>query len=491
VRLFLVGVMGCALATVAGAGAATRFGLLFGGVLVGAALFGVALVVYVRDPILALIGLWLFEVFNAPLSAMVGYYSATGEAVRQGDEVLVVMFVCLTIWRTLRSSVPLPPLRIVVPAVAVGLFGIVGAITHGVPLSVAALGGWLGLKLWIMILMTFLLPWKENDLTRVYRVFVWVGLIVAFIGLADYLTHGAVSRTLHTSNTSVHAGGYRSEAVHSILPGPGEYSLFMSLLFAIAFAKFTNGYGKSDLITAVVFAGSVMLSLRLKGFLSLAAVIAIVGIVQGASSSRRALIALVVGAILIAVAYRAEGNVIERQFSTYASSESSARSRLYKAGEQIATANFPFGVGFGRFASYPSRLNYSPVYYQYRLNRVYGLSPSYRNFIDDTSWPSVIGETGYGGFVAYCAGLVALILAMIRCIRRVPIRSRWIPLGALCTVAVIVVDSLGDATLFAWLATTMLAMVVGPTLVGIQSPPRTSADDRGRVDESKLASQHA
>lgn len=463
--LGVVGLTGCALAVMLGALGATRYGLLVAGAILGLAFAGVAIATYVKDPVLALIGLWLFEVFNAPLSAAVGYSSHIGELIRQGDEVLVLLFVALTIWRTLRTNVSLAPLLLAVLACGVALCGLLGAVVHGVPLTVTAVGTLLGLKLWIIVAVTLVLPWRATDVTRVYSAVTRVGVLVAVVGLADYLTHGAVSRALHTTIYNFRASTYRSSAVQSIFPSPGEYSLFMSLLFGLTFARFASKSRRSDLALALLFAGSAVLSLRLKGVLSLATVIVIVGIVQGMGNRRRAIAVLAVGVVVLGGAFSIEGSVIAKQISTYTSSETTARARLYAVGEQIASDDFPLGVGFGRFASYPSRIYYSPVYYQYRLSRVYGLSPTYPHFIDDTSWPSVIGETGYGGFAFYVVGLAVLICAICRRLRRTTAEMRWLPLAALCAIAVLLVDSLGDSSLFSWPDTTNVALVLGPALI--------------------------
>lgn len=484
--LIMIGVAGCMLALAVGGLAATHYGVLVGSVIVGLAFFAVAIAAYVRDPILALIGLWLFEVFNAPVSSMFGYFSTTGEAIRQGNEVLVLLFVFLTVWRALRTSVRMPPSQFLFPGIGVALFGFLGAIIHSVPLKVSLVGALLGLKLWIILAVSLLLPWKPRDLARIYSTLVAVGLVVAAVGFGDYLTHGAVSRALHTSNSTVLEGSYRSEAVHSIFPTPGEYSLFMSLLFALTFARFTQRYSKVDLMLALLFAGSVILSLRLKGFLSLAAVVSIIGVAQGAVNYRRAMIASLVGALLVVGAYSVEKNVVAKQFSTYASSETTARGRLYSAGGQIAASNFPLGVGFGRFASYASRLYYSPVYYEYKLSRVFGLSSAYPKFIDDTSWPSVIGEAGYGGFVIYAGGLIMLIVAAIRRLRAATAETKWLPLAALCAIAVLLVDSLGSASLFSWVATTTLAMILAPMLIVTRLGP--VGVDGEKTDETGLRS---
>jgi hypothetical protein len=451
-------------AALVGASAATGHGALVGAALVGLLFVAIAIATYVESPIAAFLGLWVLIVFTSPLSAVVGYGSGAGEMVRQADELLVFGFVALSIWKTLASEAPWPRLRFIVPAAGVLAFGLASAIAAGVPPSITVVGAVLGLKLWVMVILTSMLPWRIADGDRVYTVLMAVGALVAVFGILDWATHGAVSRTFHTGNYNVAAGAYRAEAVHSIFPTPGEYSLFMSMLFAVAFARFTGQTRRRDLLLAGLFALSIVLSLRLKGFLSVAVVIAIVGVVQGATSGRRAIIALLLGSLVIAGAFVIEKGVIEKQVDTYTSTESSARSRLYRTGEDIAASNFPIGVGFGRFASYPSRTNYSPVYYQYRLNDVFGLGPDYPAFIDDTSWPSVLGETGWGGFAFYVGGLLALIGTVIARLRRFTGADRWLPLAALCAIAAVLVDSLGDPTLFSWLGAATLALILGPVL---------------------------
>ncbi len=488
----LVGIAlaGCLLALAAGALAATDHGVLIAGGMVGLAFCGLAIVLYIHDPVLALIGLWFFEVFNGSLSAAVGYHTSAGAAVRQADEVLVVLLLGLTIWHGARTNARLPPVRFVLPGVAIALLGTLSAILHQVPFTVTAVGAWLGLKFWLMVGITLMLPWKANDINRVYRVFTVLGLFIAVLGLADYLTHSAVSRTLHTSVEEPFSKGFRAEAVHSILPHPGEYSLLMSMLFAVTFSRFTSKHSRSDLIYALLFAGSAMLSLRLKGVLSLAAVALIVALVQGASSNHGGVTALLVGGLLIVGVYSIEGNVIARQISMYTSSETSARGQLYSVGERIASDNFPFGAGFGRFASYPSRIYYSPLYYKYELSSIYGLSQKFPNYIDDTSWPSVIGETGYVGFIIFLGGIIFIVLALIRRLRTATATNKWVPLSGLCAMAVLLIDSLGDPTLFDWLAITGFAMILGPALAAARSTSEGHAVRHPVSTTQKMADRH-
>jgi hypothetical protein len=468
-------VTGGALSLLAGAVAASSHGTTLAAGLIGIFLFAGAVVLFRRDPVLALLGLWVFEVFNAPLSASVGYFSAAGEAIRQGNEVLVLLFVVLVVWHLLRTSTKPPPAVLVLPALGYAVFGLASGLLHDVPTKVLLLGAWLGLKLWIVLAATLVLPWGRRDLERIYRLLTGIGLIVGGLGLVDYFTHGAVSRSLHTSIDYVEAGGYRSQAAQSILASPGEYSLFMSLLFGLSVARLSTSVNRRDLILSLLFAASVILSLRLKGVLSLGAVVLIVVAVQGARSGRSAAIGLAVGVALFGGVFVVERNVITKQVATYASTQTSARARLYGTSERIAAREFPFGAGFGRFATYPSRIYYSPVYAQYDLNAVWGLSKEYPKFIDDTSWPGVIGEAGYGGLAMYGLGLLALVVLLLGAVRRQPPERRWMALAALCAVGVFLVDSLGDPTLFNWLAVTTFAMLVAPgLLVAGRSPDPAS-----------------
>ena len=207
-----------------------------------------------------------------------------------------------------------------------------------------------------------------------------------------------------------------------------------------------------------------LLTLRLKGFLSIAVVVMIIILAQRWVYGRSPVAVAVAGVLFVGGAYALESKVVANQVSLYTSSESTARAQLYLTGTKIGADDFPLGTGFGRFASYQSRLNYSPVYDQYGLSSVYGLSRRDPQFIDDTAWPSVLGETGYAGLAIYLTGLLLLAAALIRRIKSVPVAIRWLPLAALCTLAVLMTDSLGDPTLFDWVPAISFALILGPAM---------------------------
>lgn len=96
-----------------------------------------------------------------------------------------------------------------------------------------------------------------------------------------------------------------------------------------------------------------------------------------------------------------------------------ARVALYQASLLVARDHFPLGTGLGRFGSWMSRTNYSDVYYQYGLDKVYGLSPRFPTFITDTFWPQVLGELGLVGLIGYGTFLMAVAVSLVKLYQRV------------------------------------------------------------------------
>lgn len=95
----------------------------------------------------------------------------------------------------------------------------------------------------------------------------------------------------------------------------------------------------------------------------------------------------------------------------------SARSVLTTTSFQILKDYFPIGTGFGTYASAAAMEYYSPVYYEYGLNQIWGLSESYSAFGSDTFWPIIIGQTGLIGTVCFIAVLLFLF-ARLQKVRR-------------------------------------------------------------------------
>ena len=75
---------------------------------------------------------------------------------------------------------------------------------------------------------------------------------------------------------------------------------------------------------------------------------------------------------------------------------------------RVASDHFPLGSGFATYASHFSGVVYSPLYFQYGLSGIYGLTANHPVFISDSFWPMIIAQGGYFGLVFYLLLLWAL-----------------------------------------------------------------------------------
>ncbi len=433
-----------------------------------------------RDPVMVLAALWAFQIVRTPLAAATQSVPLAGPLVDQLTDICLLVILATLAWDVLRAASPRRDLRWFAPAFGLAACGLAGSLIQYAPLEPTAVGLWLGTKLWLLVGVSVAVAWRADDADRVVRVIVPFGAVAAGLGLLDAASGGAVADTLNSNLRVTPFGSYRSDAAQSLYAHPNEFSLAMSLLVAIWLARIaTKAQVRArDLALLVVFVAAAIVSLRLKAALSITAVFAIVAAVRLAGGRRHALTVLASGAVSVMLMLAFMGDIIERQLQTYAAgSTSSARSQLYAAGGQIAGDRFPFGVGFGRFGSAPSREQYSEVYDEYGLSRTLGLSRQFPRFITDTSWPSVMGETGIAGLLVFVAGFVALLATGVATLRRARGPDEFAPLALIGVVVVVVVDSTGNPTLFSWNAITPLALIAGAVLA--QRRAYSAADSAG------------
>lgn len=74
-----------------------------------------------------------------------------------------------------------------------------------------------------------------------------------------------------------------------------------------------------------------------------------------------------------------------------------ARPLTYETGMEIMFKDYiPFGSGLGSFGTAAAAKEYSPLYYDYQLNNVWGLTPENQMFLADAFYPT-LAEFGIGG----------------------------------------------------------------------------------------------
>jgi len=85
-----------------------------------------------------------------------------------------------------------------------------------------------------------------------------------------------------------------------------------------------------------------------------------------------------------------------------------ARPVLYMTSVEILQDYFPFGSGFGSFATHASQVVYSPIYEAYEISSVWGLSEDFSVFVADTHFPS-LAQFGIMGVILFVLFWRALI----------------------------------------------------------------------------------
>jgi hypothetical protein len=420
-----------------------------------------------RDPVMTLLALWAFQVVRTPLAAATSSLPAAGPLIDQLTDVCVLVILATLAWEQAGRDAPRRDLRYFWPAIGLACCGLAGSVLQGGALHPTLAGLWLGTKLWLLVGVTATVAWRPADLERVLRVLVGLGGVAAALGILDAVTGGGVANMLHSNlHVTVYAHSYRAGAAQSVYAHPNEYSLAMSLLVAVCLARIaTKGRVRpQDVAVLCLFIAAAVVSLRVKAVLSVAAVFAVVAAAQLLRRKRHALTVLGAGAICGVLIATFMGNVVERQLTSYFGSTTTARAELYRGAARIVDDHLPFGVGFGRFGSAPSRDMYSTVYDDYGLSDVWGLSRAFPNFITDTSWPAVAGETGLAGLLVFVAGLLALMSTGVATLRAARGPDAFAPLALIAVLVVVMVDSTGNSTLFTWNTSTMLALVAGPAL---------------------------
>jgi hypothetical protein len=115
---------------------------------------------------------------------------------------------------------------------------------------------------------------------------------------------------------------------------------------------------------------------------------------------RNILILVCMFAVVILVAWQKISFYFYQAVTEEVDKDMIARYVLYATAPDILLDYFPFGSGFASYATYASGAYYSPVYTDYGIDMVWGLSKSYYSFVADTYYPSLV-QFGAVGIILY------------------------------------------------------------------------------------------
>ena len=421
----------------------------------------------------------IFAAFMLVIETLVPY---AGTDLRYADEVFVAIASFITVVSRrhviVAGLVPVRDGAVVVLVVA----AVASSLTSGVALVV-----WLpGVPLLIKGLAVFYIVRFHHVTGPDVRWILRMWLVLASVLLVGGLVEFAAAVAGGASDHEATRGGI--PVVSSVFYHPQLFGWLAATAALFLIAHYVVFRRWWMLALALLFSIGVILSGRRRSILGVAGGVAAGVIVQlaGRGRSERAKVWLgpILGVAVIAIAFMPvltglyaltwSGYVDPvtggRSTPSYAADGSAnqtpARIALYQGSLEIARDHFPLGVGLGRYGSWISRIHYSDVYRQYGLDRVYGLSPANPQFITDTFWPQILGETGVVGLAAYAAflGWVGFRLILLAQRPALPPPARALVLATGMVFAQTLVESVASVILVSPSQAYLVMLAIGGTL---------------------------
>ncbi|MEZ0491230.1 hypothetical protein AB2L28_03155 [Kineococcus sp. TBRC 1896] len=439
-------------------------GLLWFGPLAPVAVVGAAVLVVltVRVP-QALVGLTLIVVvFSTPLQAIAGGSASVA------DDGLVLF-----------CAIALPARRLVVrgglrwlPGSAWWLaflaFGLISAVAQDVPNGLALKGAFAAVKGVLFAFAVAQVDWPPGLVRRALLLTLPITAITVFSGAVNLIAPAAWSHIVAGVST---VGPFGLPALVGPFGRPAAFSRFCGVL-AVGALAYMLLVRRRPVVMAVFVSCTALafLTLQVKSLLGLLLTTALLCL-PFLTRRRALLVAMLVPAVLLPAA-PVVWELASTDFTAYVVQDS-ARSELTVGGLAVAAATFPLGAGFGRYASSTAADAYSPWYYWLHFDSRYGLAPGPDSgqFLNDSQWPALYGETGWFGAACFVLGLVCLVVALLRGwhSETEPL-WRWLRLAGLGWLALLLAES-AAAPVFVSAPSYPFVFLAAALLTGAQRAP--------------------
>jgi hypothetical protein len=383
---------------------------------------------YVWRPAEALFAMATFMMFSETTAWYIG------APIKRLDEVSLLLLAPVAAWRALpdwRSWLWWPR---DLPIALAMLAGLISSLAAHVPVEVWVPAGLLLAKAIVFFYIVMLSRVSATEARAGLWVVIAAGVVVAALGVVELVNTNGFQEFLHLN----HYVRLRSEniVVKSVFVHPALFGYFTTFVALLLLARYLVTRQLRWLFVALFVATGPFLSARRRAILALtagalAALVASPRLFRSWSSLWRTWLPAAAGGVLLFAMFLSlltglysltwerygiglpgleptpsPGEVIVEPVGE--GENQRARFALYKGSFEIAIDNLPLGGGLGRFGSWMSRQEYSPLYYKYKLSSVRGLKPPDPTAATDTFWPQILGETGVIGLLGYAAFLAAL-----------------------------------------------------------------------------------
>ena len=303
--------------------------------------------------------------------------------------------------------------------------GVGSSLVNGVPGSVWPLGLFLLLKVFAFLYIVLWHDFDAADVRQLYPLVLGIGVVVLSLTVVEVVDPVGFRRALNLSSIAVPREGLPS--VKSLFNFPVLFAWFTAFVGLYLFAAYVVLRRWWLLVGAALFSVGTVLAGRRRAIAGVGAAL-LAGVARYGRSARSlrttftawwpvAASALVIALVFLPSLVGLAGMTIDPSSATPGAGTPDARVALYKTSVLIARDDFPFGAGLGRYGSGTSRNPYSPVYAEYGLDQIDGLSPQRSSFVTDTFWPRILGETGVIGLGALILFTLVLTVELWRAAR--------------------------------------------------------------------------
>ena len=434
--------------------------------------------VYRSHPTELVLIAWTVTIFSHAIASEFGRTSSLGGLVKQVDEPFTILLLAVTILERRR---PAARWLVIVPALGFLCAGLASNILQATPPLAAIVGGWSGIKIWVLLYITTSLPWRKRDFELLSR---WITVVV--VAVLSIAVVELVAPALHQSLIPVQSAyseiRFGRKGLQAVFTHPDHFGSFAGLFGTWFLARFVSTGNRRHLALGLASIVIGLFALVFKMILGIAAALSVLCLSATRLFVRRLGVAVLALVCFLAVSGGMLANLTTQQLDRYLFSDNvTVRQQLYDTGRSITVDQFPFGVGLGQFGSGASTTFDSPVYEEYGLTRD-GLTQESPGVRHDTTWPTVMGETGVVGLIFFFGGLVYLGFRLFQYSRAPDRRRNEMALAALAALTYVMVESVARPSFFNSISALSLAIIVGgPLEVGtrrraLRSPLNRSID---------------
>jgi hypothetical protein len=329
------------------------------------------------------------------------------DVVRNLDEALVAICV---VTLPLRRLIDRKPLRAFPGQWWFAVFvaaGLLSGVLVGVEPSTLLLGAFVSCKGLMFAWAVAQVDWEERNL-RAAAVAGAVVIVLCLLAAATNMVMPAAWAGVMSNDGKVE---YRV-GLPSLL-GPFTHPLDLGQVMTLAFVAVLTWRSavRRSALTFCLLLGAGLATLLTFRRSAITSLVAAALWVKAKTRSVGVLVAAAAAPVALVVLFQPLVALVEYTYNDYiVRGDTEARTVLAVGSVEVAAANFPGGAGFGRFGSAVAAARYSPEYIARGYQHIWGMGPEpgEGNFLTDTEWPAILGETGFFGAAAFLLGLVTI-----------------------------------------------------------------------------------